>query len=534
MKKLVECLLAVILPIVMYGEIVWTTPPNILSTPGQNATNPQVGVDTSGNLVATWLEGGSLYSKFQPYGSTWSIPADLLTNKGASSPQLMVDENGNATAIWVESGVVKAASKLWGGVWSAPATLSALGAVTPQAGVDSSGNVVVVWERGGVIESSTQLFKGGWSLIPDVLSAIGATSPQLSVGSNGAVVCVWSAAGAAANAIYTSNKTVSGGLWTASQSISNPSINSVYPVVVVDANGNATAAWFTYIPNGSFYGNVVVETASQPTGGSWTSPIDITADPHTGIINPDLLFLRLTCDGMGNVIALWNNSQDGSNFMIHANILPVGQSWIGAADLILNNAYALGGNVTADSVSYALAAYMAYNSPSGNLEIHAMATNLNALKFINYWGDLQTISIGNLNGYPTIAGTIVGGTTHYLGALWINNNGSNTTIQAVTGTGNVLLPPSNLMISQNTTDLGFYTDHSNTLTWTLSPSPEATGYVIARNGLFIAQVDATTLQYSDYNRDPMANDSYTIATIDVNNNQSSTVQITLYHDTKPY
>lgn len=61
-------------------------------------------------------------------------------------------------------------------------------------------------------------------------------------------------------------------------------------------------------------------------------------------------------------------------------------------------------------------------------------------------------------------------------------------------------PPTTLTGSQTKNDFGCQYELFNTLRWSASPTPGATGYNIYRDGLKIATVDGATLEYEDHNR----------------------------------
>lgn len=53
-------ILSLVLVICFAGR--WPTFPDVISTPRQNASEPQIAVDPNGNLVAVWIESGLLKS----------------------------------------------------------------------------------------------------------------------------------------------------------------------------------------------------------------------------------------------------------------------------------------------------------------------------------------------------------------------------------------------------------------------------------------------------------------------------------------
>ena len=90
-----------------------------------------------------------------------------------------------------------------------------------------------------------------------------------------------------------------------------------------------------------------------------------------------------------------------------------------------------------------------------------------------------------------------------------------------------MAPPTNLAVVQSSNNFGVFTEYFNTLTWQASADPNAVGYLIYRNGVFLAQVGADVLQYVDDNRVQNAADIYTVATLDVDQSHSILVNVTL-------
>jgi hypothetical protein len=88
------------------GTGVWSTPAD-LSTEGRHAYAPQVAVDGSGNAIAIWYRGDGSHNRVQVAvrpASTglWGAPTDLsAAGQNADDPQVAVDGSGNAIATWV-------------------------------------------------------------------------------------------------------------------------------------------------------------------------------------------------------------------------------------------------------------------------------------------------------------------------------------------------------------------------------------------------------------------------------------------------
>lgn len=130
-----------------------------LSEEGQNALQPALAVDAIGNKIAVWhrYDGTNtiVQAAVQSAGSTWSNPIDIsLSGQDASDPQVKVNSTGKAIAVWKRSDgdnfIVQASEfSVYANHWSEPASLSAPGydAMTPQLAISNKGHVVVVWQR---------------------------------------------------------------------------------------------------------------------------------------------------------------------------------------------------------------------------------------------------------------------------------------------------------------------------------------------------------------------------------------------------
>ncbi len=133
-------------------------PATDLSAPGQDAREPQLALDQSGNALAVWLRpNGSntvVQSAWRPAGGSWGATQDVSAPGGhAFTPQVAFDGAGNALAVWTRSNganeIAQAAWRTAGGIWQPAQDLSAAGqdASYPQVAVNGAGTAVVVWER---------------------------------------------------------------------------------------------------------------------------------------------------------------------------------------------------------------------------------------------------------------------------------------------------------------------------------------------------------------------------------------------------
>ena len=467
------------------NNINWSVPPTTLSSVSVNASDPHVAIDANGNVIAIWMENGLVKASTHHVNMGWNT-AVTLSATGASSPRIVSDSNGNATAVWLVGGIVYGASKAFSGNWSSSTALSSSGASAPDLAVDSAGDVIAVWVSGSNVQSSTKLFGASWQSRVSITSTA-AACPRVAIGGSGSsqrAVVVWQGTSGTTNVTYASTKLISGS-WSTGVVISNTTHNASCPAVAVDPNQNTTAVWYRYDVTGTNYSNVVVQSSTMPSSGSWSTPVSLSLP---GIRNPANLTARVAYDSTGNALALWNTSFDGETFNVESAVRPVRGTWTSPTDLVSANLFANEADLAVTSFGDVLATYMYYNGAS--LLIQSVEADISA-SISNPWSVPINFSTGTDNGYPRIAASLTGNVIN-AATVWMTYNGTHTLIAATTGKRTVVLPPSSLAASQSLNNFGVFNDYYNTLSWNASTDPTVTGYLIFRNGVFIEQV---TLPY---------------------------------------
>jgi hypothetical protein len=175
-----------------------------LSAPGQDAFEPHVAVDSSGNNLAVWTRYDGTNTRIQalmrtPNGTFGPIETISLAGRDASAPNVAFDPSGNALAVWTQfdgaNARIHAAFRPAGGSFGSPAssdqTISAAGgsADAPSVSFDSSGDAVAVWERGNgtnlAVQAAVRPASGSFGS-PQTLSDPGqdAFEPQGAAGPN--------------------------------------------------------------------------------------------------------------------------------------------------------------------------------------------------------------------------------------------------------------------------------------------------------------------------------------------------------------
>lgn len=492
--------------------------PIILSTPMMNASEPQIGSDKNGNLIAAWIEGGAVLANTCPYGGFWG-QARTISNMEASSLQLNVNSNGLATAVWVENGTIASASCPLGGNWSQETVISGAGtASAPQIAVDPAGNAIAVWVESGSVLSKTRLAGGSWPGVTDTLAASG-DSPQIAINASHSAVAVWHSVVNSIDTILTATKTIAGS-WGVSTAISSELYRSQYPKIAIDASGNILASWYRYNLSGSKYSAVVLQAAYYFVNRSWETPVDLS-DPS--IINPANLSMSVAFNGKGIGLVMWTESPDGSNFKVFGKALTA-NGWLQSNLFVRPNLYAYANAFAVNTQGFSYAAYMLLDPESGDIAIQANEVNTYAAS--SNLVPFGTISMGSVNGYPKIATSFVGG-LNQISAVWLNFDGMYTNVQSAVGTSTPVPAPTNLAVTQNSLNHGLFTDYVNTVSWSMpSSTTDITGYILYRNGQQISSGPLDVTSYDDHNQNQNGSVSYGVAFIINTGSQSLVSMIT--------
>lgn len=507
MKKMLFLLLITLCSFsgIVYSDISWSGPSPI-STALTDASNPQVVIDSAGNATAVWIESGIIKASTLPSGGSWSAPVSISNVSNTSSnPKLGVDSSGNVTALWIEvqsgSAVIESATLPFGGSWGAETSpISGAGASKPSLAVDSSGNAVAVWVRNNFVETSTRQ-SGTWSNV-SMISATSSDNPHVAISSFGTAQAAWRTTTANGDVIVTSILTVNTNTWGTNKNVfpAFAAFHHDFPKIALDSNGNANIGWFRYnTVDGDAYENVQVLAATLTQGASnWGGAQAVS---NSGIRNPADLTIKHKMDTNGDSLLVWINSYDGQTFTVEASQRLFGSStWGSLIGFTPPSIYSLGLDL-ATAAGIALVTNMQWDGSSIN--IAAQEADISNPVSLN-WTINTTISTGSDNGFPKCAMAYVVNTlpnppTLNAVAVWLHFDGTNQVIHASTGTGAVVVPPSNVLVTQSNTNFGVYTDYQNTITWSASTDPGLVQYNIFRNGVFFASTDTSTLTFTDHN-----------------------------------
>lgn len=334
-----------------------------ISPDGENAWDPQIGVDTAGNAIAVWSRDNGSNSTIQYatkiFGGAWSGAADLTpTTEIAGSPNLSVNTAGHAVVAWefsAATSIIRAAT-FDGLVWTLSPDLSdsSQDAFISDTTIDAAGNAVVVWMRSDGVNGRVQAsyFNGtSWSVIATDLSAAGqdANQPQVSINTTGVAVAVWQRSDGSNTIVQA--RTAINGVWSGSiVDISQAGVDSISPNVAVDASGDAAILWVsdfnsiiaTVLPfggtsitpqslsSGSVANNPSVgitlngyavatweifDTENRIQGstlinGLWTTPVNIQSDATVNLRNGNVAVAT-----NGRAVSIWSLSGEGNGFI---------------------------------------------------------------------------------------------------------------------------------------------------------------------------------------------------------------------------
>ena len=322
----------------------WSSPCSVSEVGGGSVCDPQIAVDSNGNVTAVWVNFGETYwsiqSSTKPNGGSWQETPDVLSAQDhiPTAPQIAVDPSGNTVVVWVEKdSVIRASARPCGGGWQRgadtlssselPATFSQL----PHVVIDANGNATAVWKlfdgNDFIIQASSRPYGGVWQTVPDAVSGEGAGNncPQAAVDSRGNAVAVWQQNDGSNLLINVSQKPFEGSWQDPSTAISQRYCDSVNPQVAADANGNVTAVWECCLD-----GAWGIQSSTKPVNGSWTDPVTISTLTEPRSFSQAA---RLAIDGDGNATAVWvGYSESGSS--IQSSSRPYGGVWQAVPDVL--------------------------------------------------------------------------------------------------------------------------------------------------------------------------------------------------------
>jgi hypothetical protein len=305
--------------------------PFVLSSSGQDATNPQVAVDDNGDAVFVWERvdaSGDLRIQARARSAAGTLSAvQTLSDAGenASLPQVAVDADGDAVFTWLRldgttdcGGVscfrIQARARSAAGTLSAVQTLSDPGrnANSPQVAVDTTGDAVFTWVRydGTSVRAQGRARSASGSLsFVQTLSDAGqnANVPQVAVDADGDAVFTWERDDGTKTRVQARARSATGIFLSPVQTLSDAGQNALFPQVAVDDDGDAVFTWRRFDGSGQFCCFRAQARARSATGTlsavqALSSGFRDAFDPHVAVdADGDALFTWVRSDGTASL-----------------------------------------------------------------------------------------------------------------------------------------------------------------------------------------------------------------------------------------
>jgi PKD repeat protein len=320
-----------------------------VSTPGQHAENPQVGIDAQGDAVAVWQGGPE--EKVEAAvrlasSGLWQAHVAISPEGGGwLRPQVAVDARGDAVAMWsypypegspsaVVNDTIQAAEKPAGGsgwepaVWVSPfgkAPYEQRFSKAPQVAIDAEGGAVAVWEdqasesasvTHNLIEAAVKPPNSTTWGSPVVLAEAG-RQPQVAMDASGDAVAVWPGPGG----LYSATLPASSSIWQPPISVSATEAEN--PHIAIDSLGDAVVAWESI----GAATNTVQAAVKAKGDAAWAAPASLS-EPVEYAGGYPRLNPSVAIDAKGSAAATWNGIRSQTDETVQVAVLPaIGSSW---------------------------------------------------------------------------------------------------------------------------------------------------------------------------------------------------------------
>lgn len=177
-------------------------PPVDVSAAGENAGPPRVAVGRGGSGVVTWLRTDGAHAVVRALvrsaAGVTAGPFDVSSgSEDAQDPDVAVDRTGNATVVWTANGVVKRSERPADGAFSPPVQVSAAGefVIYPTVAMGDAGAATISWSRraSGAWQPRASFRAGGGTFAPpvDVAPATAAGSTVVRTNARGDALFIW-------------------------------------------------------------------------------------------------------------------------------------------------------------------------------------------------------------------------------------------------------------------------------------------------------------------------------------------------------
>jgi len=270
--------------------------------------------------------------------------------------------------------------------WGAPVLLetdNAGRAFDAQVAVDGSGNAVVVWQQtdGTFFNIWTNHYETGvgWGTAELIETTVGhAAFPQVAMDASGNAMAVWYQFDGSRGDIWANRYEIGVGWSTAELIETNNAGIAADAQVTMDGNGNAVVVW--YQSNGALYhiwSNRYVMGVGWGTAELLDYNIRGTSVPQVAM------------DGIGSVVAVWQESDGGSQTSIWANRYVLGVGWGTAQPIEFDSAgSAVAPQVSIDNSGNAVAVWSQSDGIRNNIVVNRYVVGTG-------WGTAELIESDN-------------------------------------------------------------------------------------------------------------------------------------------
>jgi hypothetical protein len=207
--------------------------------------------------------------------------------------------------------------------WLAPTTLSPEdpGTERPMVAVDAAGDAVAVWTQLSRVEVAERPAGGSWSS-PMPLSSPSGFGGGAEVASDpkGDVVAIWGEDEGGEIVLQAASRPA-GGSWSGATTVSDPPEHAERPSLALDPAGEAVVTWASW--NGSRW---LFQAATKPPEGIWQEPTSLTDEATASGLND------VAIDAAGDAVAVWTRTE-GGNTVVRSATRPAGAAWQPAVTL---------------------------------------------------------------------------------------------------------------------------------------------------------------------------------------------------------
>jgi len=175
--------------------------PELLSTPGHDASAPVVTVDGAGDAIVGWLRSNGIWTAAQvasrPAGGSFGPPHNLSRRgRHASVIELAMNRRGDAMVSWTQGFVVTTAFRAADAEhWSQSSVAGHwYGGLTAKVALDENGNATAVWQSSGSISASYKPVGQPWQddyLLSPWETEISFVTPAVTAQSPDNAMAVW-------------------------------------------------------------------------------------------------------------------------------------------------------------------------------------------------------------------------------------------------------------------------------------------------------------------------------------------------------